>query len=242
MSRSRPIAVALFFLGLGTLGPLACGRREEPAPSQGTNTTAASALGSASSGAIAALQSAAALASSPLNDPPQNPGSLATVLAAASAPPSASAAPSGSASAAPSGSASALASPPGPLGTRLIGGWVFSRFDLADEATAQKWNAIPPTLQQDILAEAPKASIEFTAQKLVTRLAGVPDKTTSWATESESEGALVIKTGDEGRKKITFPGADTVRIEELDKKGAFVTLFARRKPGAAPMGSASSAK
>jgi hypothetical protein len=125
------------------------------------------------------------------------------------------------------------------LGARLVGRWTFAKFDLTDAPTAEKWNAIPPTMQKDILAEAPKASIEFTAQKLITRLAGVPDKTTTWATESETPEALVIKTGDEGRKKISFPDADTARIEELDKKGSFVTLFARNT---APLAAASATK
>jgi len=226
-SRSRQLClVGLVVLGTAAaFGPIACGRREEPTPAPASTTIAPAASGSV--GALAALQSAAAIASSPLNDPPQNPGSLATVIASASAP--ASAAPSASAS---TSASTAGSSAPGPLGTRLVGGWVFSKFDLTDAATAQKWNAVPPTMQKDILAEAPKASIEFTAQKLITRLAGVPDKTTSWATESEASDALVIKTGDEGRKKISFPETDVVRIEELDKKGAFVTLFSRRKPGA----------
>lgn len=226
-----PLFVALSLLGCG-FG--ACKRHEEPDPPKAAPPAS---VPSSTAGALAALQSAAALASSPTNDPPQNPGSLASALASATAPST-----SASASASTSASASASGLPAGPLGVRLVGNWVFAKFDLTDPATAEKWKAIPPGTQSDILQEAPKASIEFTPQKLITRLTGVPDKTTTWAIESESESALVIKTGDEGRKKISFPDPDTARIEELDKKGAFVTLFGRKKAGSAPLPSGSASK
>ncbi|MBI2395694.1 MAG: hypothetical protein HYV09_39375 [Deltaproteobacteria bacterium] len=230
---------AITALALAMLVPWACGRREEPNP-PAPAPSAPLALAPSMSGAVAALQSAAVEAKSPLNDPPQNAEALASAIASASASPS----PSGSASVSASASASASASTSataGPLAKRLVGPWVFSRFDLSDPATAKKWGEVPKEMQKDILAEAPKATIEFTPTKLVSRLAGVPDKTTTWVPESETDGELVIKTGDEGRKKIRFPDADTMRIEELDKKGAFVTVFARKPPGAAaaPSGSAS---
>ncbi len=122
----------------------------------------------------------------------------------------------------------------------MLGVWGFSRFDLTDPATASKWNAIPPTMQQDILAEAPKAAIELQPGVLITRLVGVPDRKATWTVESETADELVIKTSDEGRKKIRFPEPDAMRIEDLDKKDSFVTIFARKAalspaaPSAAP--------
>lgn len=140
-----------------------------------------------------------------------------------------------SAAALASASAAIVASP---IASRMLGLWGFSRFDLTHPATASKWNAIPPTMQQDILAEAPKASIELLPGVLITRLVGVPDRKATWTVESETADELVIKTSDEGRKKIRFPEPDAMRIEDLDKKDSFVTIFAR-KPAAAPAPAAS---
>jgi len=206
--------------------PIACGKKQEQttaAPATSASSIHSGELPvSASSGAIAAQQEPAATSTT-----------SATPLASALVAP----APSMSVS------ASASANAPGPLATKLVGYWVFSAFDLTDASTSAKWNAVPPTMQKEILAEAPKATIEFTKDKLISRLTGVPDKTSTWTIESEDPNDIVIKTSDEGRKKIRFTAADQIRIEELDKKGSFVTLFARTtKPAPAPSVSVSVVK
>lgn len=219
---------AVVFVSIALVLPLACGKKKERAP-----------LAPGATSAPSALQGLHELGSAVATKPQTLPPTLASELASAvAAPVPVSAAPSISAL------ASASASTPvvntlGPLATKLIGVWGFAAFDLTDEKTAAQWKAIGPQMQKDILAEAPKASLEFTTQKLISRLQGVPDKSTSWLLESETADELVIKTTDEGRKRIKFPMADAMRVEELDKKEAPITLFARRKVLPAPSASAS---
>ena len=228
MSVIRGLAVIAAALCL----PIACGKKQEQpaggAPSASASASVLALPASASSAAFAGLKELAS------GQPSTNAFPLAGPLESALAAPSTSAAPSVSAS------ASTSASAPGPIATKLVGYWVFFNFDLTDASTSAKWNAVPPTMQKDILAEAPKATIEFTRDKLISRLSGVPDKTSTWVIESEDANDLVIKTSDEGRKKIRFVAPEQIRIEELDKKGSFVTLFARTtKPAPAPSISAS---
>lgn len=213
-----------FVLAAALLLPIACEEKKERAP-------LAPPLASVSSPYIPAAASSAPVAEL----------SSAVPSTMASAAPSASAsAASPIASASTSASTAASTTAPGPLATKLVGYWMFAKFDLTDAATASKWNAIPESMQKEILAEAPKATIEFTKDKLISRLTGVPDKISTWSVESEDPNDLVIKTSDEGRKKIRFATPDQIRIEELDKKGSFVTLFARTtKPAPAPSASAS---
>jgi len=206
--------------------PIACGKKKEQPTTTAPSASAPELPASVSSSALAALKELGSSAPSVNAFPIGAPLESALVAPSVSVP--------------PSPSASASASAPGPLATKLVGYWVFSNFDLTDPSTAAKWNAVPATMQKEILAEAPKATIEFTKDKLISRLSGVPEKTSTWSIETEDPNDLVIKTSDEGRKKIRFPTPDQIRIEELDKKGSFVTLFARTtKPAPAPKLSAS---
>jgi hypothetical protein len=221
---------ALLVIALAAALPLACGKKKERAPLAPGVTSAPS--------LPAPLQDLKDLASSYPTAAAPPPPALASALGSALALPIASA------SASIVASASASAAPaPGAQAMKLVGLWGFAAFDLSDPDTSTKWKSVPETMQKEILAEAPKATIEFTSTKLISRLSGVPDKTSMWQVETESDKEVVIKTNDEGRKKITFPMPDAIRIEELDKKGAFVTLFARRKyPVTAPSASASASK
>ena len=116
---------------------------------------------------------------------------------------------------------------------QMIGAWGFSRFDLDDAGTKARWSAVPPDLQKEILKTAPEAWLFIAKDTMVTRLNGVPEKKSTYTIEGESaafpKGTLVVKTNDEGRKAIRMLDADTMRVEDLDKKDAFVTIFARKK-------------
>lgn len=229
---------ALLLIVLVAAVPLACGKKKERAPLAPGVTSAPGAPSP-----LTPLQALKELASADPTAPAPPPPALASALESAFVPqvpsivasaPSSSAAPSASASAAPA---------PGPVAMKLVGLWGFAAFDLSDPDTAAKWKSVPETMQKEIIAEAPKATIEFTSTKLISRLHGVPDKTSTWTVETETDKEVVIKTSDEGRKRITFPLTDAIRIEELDKKGAFVTLFARRKMlPPAPSAAASASK
>ncbi len=225
---------ALLVIVLVAAVPLACGKKKERAPLAPGVTSAPGAPSP-----LTPLQALKELASANPTAPAPPPPALASALESAFVPqvPSIVASP-------PSASASASAAPaPGPVAMKLVGLWGFAAFDLSDADTATKWKSVPETMQKEILAEAPKATIEFTSTKLISRLHGVPDKTSMWTVETETDKEVVIKTSDEGRKRITFPMTDAIRIEELDKKGAFVTLFARRKMlPPAPSVSASASK
>ena len=161
--------------------------------------------------------------------------------ASASSSASSSAASSASGSAAPSSSsttvaASASAEAPktrDALLAQMIGAWGFSRFDLDDAGTKARWSAVPPDLQKEILKSAPEAWLFIGKDTMVTRLNGVPEKKSTFTVEPESAafppGTVVVKTNDEGRKAIRFLDVDTMRVEDLDKKESFVTIFARKK-------------
>jgi hypothetical protein len=213
------------------LVPFACKRVPEPAPSQTDAGSMEKLLAFANETGSDALKDMAASSNSVVAQ--VSPSALASASALLAAFASASAVPSGSVSAAPSASLSALASasasaaPLSPLATKLLGAWVFSKFDLSDASTDAKWKAVPADVQKEILKEAPKASIEFTPTHIVSRLSGVPDKKSTWSVESEVDGELTIKTSDDGRKKLKFVG-DELRIVDIDKKDAFVSLFARK--------------
>jgi hypothetical protein len=215
----------------GVLLPFACKRVPEPAPSQVDAGSMEKLLAFASeTGGDTLTASNSATAS-------VSPSALASASALLAAFGSASALPSASNSAAPSASLSALASASAsasavpvvlsPMATKLLGAWTFSKFDLTDASTATKWKAVPEAVQKEILKEAPKASIEFTPTHIVSRLSGVPDKKSTWSVESETDGELTIKTSDDGRKKLKFVGEE-LRIVDVDKKDAFVSLFARK--------------
>lgn len=219
----RPVIV----VAIALLLPVACGKKKERAPLAPGVTTAQKPID-------ALKELASSQATAPAPTPPGLASALASAVSSITAP-----APTASASLSAVLSASAAPNTLGPLATRMLGMWGFAAFDLNDPDTNLKWSLIPAADQKDILAEAPKATIEFTPQKLISRLQGVPDKTSTWTLESETATEVVIKTNDDGRKRIKFPMADAMRIEELDKKGAFVTLFARRKALPAPSASAS---
>lgn len=186
--------------------PLACNKGGSPSP---TGATSASASSSTSAFAVASTSTSASTAVPGLALPS---ASVVDPVASASA----------------STSASALS----PLASRVVGVWTFARFDLTDVATNTKWKAIPEDVQKQILEEAPKASIEFTPTQIVSRLSGVPDHKSAWSVESETATELTIKSGD-GRKKLRFVD-DLLRVEELDKKDQFVSLFARKVKLALP--------
>lgn len=217
------------------LVPFACKRVPEPAPSQVDGGSMEKLLAFANETGGDTLKEMAASSSSTVASVSQSALASASALLAAfgsaSAIPSASVAPSSSLSALASASASASASAApvvlSPMATKLLGAWMFSKFDLSDASTATKWKAVPEAVQKEILKEAPKASIEFTPTHIVSRLSGVPDKKSTWSVESETDGELTIKTSDDGRKKLKFVG-DELRIVDIDKKDAFVSLFARK--------------
>ncbi|GAC1351558.1 MAG: hypothetical protein NVS3B20_01070 [Polyangiales bacterium] len=122
------------------------------------------------------------------------------------------------------------------LATQFVGGWVFSRFDETDPGTRERWSKVPKEIQQEILTEAPKAILEVTKDAMIKHLQGVPDQRSAYMVEGAgvlNPESLVIRTVDEGRKDIRFGSADTMRVEDLDKKDSFVTIFVR-KAGAAP--------
>jgi hypothetical protein len=217
----------LLVVSIALLLPLACGKKKERAPLAPGVTGAPSPLMSGLQELSSAAGTNVGVAPPALVSALEAP--MPTTTASAPAP---SVSASTSASVVASASASAVPNNLGAVSTKMIGIWGFAAFDLTDEKTKKQWDAIGPTMQKDILAEAPKASMEFTASKLITRLQGVPDKTTTWSIESETADEVVIKTADEGRKKIKFPlqgSADAMRVEELDKVNAPITLFAKRK-------------
>ena len=115
----------------------------------------------------------------------------------------------------------------------MIGAWGFARFDLDDAGTKARWSAVPPDLQKEILKSAPEAWLFIGKDTMVTRLNGVPEKKSTYTVEADSAafppGTVVVKTNDEGRKAIRFLDVDTMRVEDLDKKDSFVTVFARKK-------------
>jgi hypothetical protein len=221
------------------LVPFACKRVPEPSPSQTDAGSMEKLLAFANETGSDALSDLAASSNSAVSS--ASPSALASASALLAAFGSASALPSASISAAPSASltqtASALASAAAsssaapvvlsPMATKLLGAWVFSKFDLTDAGTEAKWKAVPADVQKEILKEAPKASIEFTPTHIVSRLPGVPDKKSTWSVESETDGEITIKTSDDGRKKLRFVGEE-LRIVDVDKKDAFVSLFARK--------------
>jgi hypothetical protein len=179
------------------------------------------------------------------------PSAMLGANASVSAGASVSAAPSTSASIAPSASgstaasasasssaasASASAQPPATREATLaqmIGAWGFARFDLDDAGTKTRWSAVPPDLQKEILKTAPEAWLFVGKDTMVTRLNGVPEKKSTYTVEAESaafpKGTVVVKTNDEGRKAVRMLDPDTMRVEDLDKKDSFVTIFARKK-------------
>jgi hypothetical protein len=223
------------------LAPFACKRVPEPAPADVDASSMEKLLAFANETGSETLAELAASSNSAVTT--ASPSALASASALLAAFASASAIPSGSTSVVPSASLAAVASsasasasaaasvpvvPLSPLATKLLGAWVFSKFDLSDASTATKWKAVPEAIQKEILKEAPKASIEFTPTHIVSRLSGVPDKKSTWSVESEApDGELTIKTSDDGRKKLKFVG-DDLRIVDVDKKDAFVSLFARK--------------
>lgn len=221
------------------LAPFACKRVPEPAPADVDASSMEKLLAFANETGSETLAELAASSNSAVTT--ASPSALASASALLAAFASASAIPSGSSSVVPSASLAAVASsasasasasapavPLSPLATKLLGAWVFSKFDLSDASTAAKWKAVPEAIQKEILKEAPKASIEFTPTHIVSRLSGVPDKKSTWSVESEApDGELTIKTSDDGRKKLKLVGED-LRIVDVDKKDAFVSLFARK--------------
>ena len=132
--------------------------------------------------------------------------------------------------------------PPSDIASRMIGAWRFSRFDLDDAKTKARWVTIAPSLQHDILEEAPEAILMIGKDTIVKRLEGVDDAQNSFTVDlsASTPGALVIRmaTSDEGRKRISFKDAATLRIEDLDKDDSFVTLFVRATASAPPAASA----
>jgi hypothetical protein len=167
-----------------------------------------------------------------------NASASVSAAPSASASPSSSTSASSSASAATSASAAPSTSAQVPLTreaalTQMIGAWGFSRFDLDDAGTKARWSAVPPDLQKEILKTAPEAWLFVGKDTLITRLNGVPEKKSTYTLEAESaafpKGTVVVKTSDEGRKAIRLLDADTMRVEDLDKKDSFVTVFARKK-------------
>lgn len=203
--------------------PLSCARRAEPDPPSKPTTVAAADSNATTPTTLplpVALQGASQLATS--TSAPPSPSSGASTKGSASASPSASA------------SASSGSSAEGnPLAPRLLGVWVFSRFDLDDPGTKARWSAVPLDDQKDILAAAPQATLTITKDTLATHLADVPEKKSTYTLEPPApgapEGVVILKTSDEGRKKVSFPDAVTMRVEDLDKKDSFVTLFVRKK-------------
>jgi hypothetical protein len=110
------------------------------------------------------------------------------------------------------------------------GTWVFSRFDLNDKPTAAKWSALDADAQADILSNAPQATLILSKGSIVTKLTGVPDKKSSFTVASSAnEKEIVIATSDEGRKKLSLSSDGAMRVEDLDKKDSFVTIFVRKK-------------
>ncbi|MGZ3420525.1 MAG: hypothetical protein ACXVEF_41055 [Polyangiales bacterium] len=222
---------------LFVLAPFACKRVPEPTPNETDAASMEKLLAFANETGAETLSAMAAQSTSAV--PSVSPAALASASALLAAFASASAIPSAStsasafasiassASASSSGSASAPPVPLSPLATKLLGTWIFTKFDLTDASTAAKWKAVPEPMQKEILKEAPKASIEFTSTHIVSRLSGVPDKKSTWSVESEADGEITIKTSDDGRKKLKFVG-DDLRIVDIDKKDAFVSLFARK--------------
>lgn len=156
--------------------------------------------------------------------------------ASASSSPSSSSSSSSSPSSSSSANTSTAGQPPKSREATLaqmIGAWGFSRFDLDDAGTKARWTAVPPDLQKEILKSAPEAWLFVGKDTMVTRLNGVPEKKSTFTVEAESAafpaGTIVVKTSDEGRKAIRLLDADTMRVEDLDKKDSFVTVFARKK-------------
>jgi len=102
---------------------------------------------------------------------------------------------------------------------------------------------VPFDDQKAVLAEAPKATLEITKDALITRLLGAPDDTTPYTIEPPPADAtvdtIVIKTTKQGRKRIDLVDAQTMRVEDLDKKDRMVTLFVRKKLDPKPSMSAS---
>jgi hypothetical protein len=148
----------------------------------------------------------------------------ASASASASAPAPASVSAPAGASASASTSASALAP------TIFDGTWVFSRFDMTDPATAAKWSALPADAQADVLANAPQATLIVAKGSITTKLTGVADqKSTFTVASSASEKEIVITTSDQGRKRLRLLNDGAMRVEDLDKKDSFVTIFVRKK-------------
>jgi hypothetical protein len=179
---------------------------------------------------------AAPFACSRVEEPNPAPRASASASASASAPPTTSAtvstsapvtaSPSASTSATASASASAAAIAP----TVFDGTWVFSRFDLTDPATAAKWSGIPADAQAEILSNAPQATLVLSKGTIVTKLTGVPDKRSTFTVASSaSEKEIVIATSDEGRKRLRLLNDGAMRVEDLDAKDTFVTIFVRKK-------------
>jgi hypothetical protein len=168
-------------------------------------------------------------------DPVPRPASAsATAATPASAPGSASALGSASAPAPAPASASASASTSSSAATLsptiFDGTWVFSRFDLTDPGTAAKWSALPADAQADVVANAPQATLILTKGTITTKLSGVADqKSTFTVASSASDKELVIATSDQGRKRLRLLNDGAMRVEDLDAKDSFVTIFVRKK-------------
>lgn len=119
----------------------------------------------------------------------------------------------------------------------MLGYWKFARFDLTDNATAERWAKVPPPTQIQILSEAPQATMEIAPSALISRLPGVPDKKVDFTVLTEADPDLTVKTAD-GKKLLRLLDADNVRVEDLEKKDGLVAIFTRKKLGAvAPLGS-----
>lgn len=153
---------------------------------------------------------------------------------------------SSSASAA-TGSASALVgaipgSTAADLVARIVGFWAFSHFDLNDPNTKTLWEAVPADMKKEVLDSAPQATLEITRDTFVMRLLGVPEKKNPFTIDpalsaSAVGGAFdtVTLMTDNGRKRVRVIDNDTIRVEELDRKEDFVTIFARKKSDPAPV-------
>jgi hypothetical protein len=167
-------------------------------------------------------------ACSRVEEPNPAPRASASATASASAPATASTSASASSSAPASATASASAATIAP--TVFDGTWVFSRFDLTDAATAAKWSGIPADAQAEILSNAPQATLVLAKGTIVTKLTGVPDKRSTFTVASSaSEKEIVIATSDEGRKRLRLLNDGAMRVEDLDAKDTFVTIFVRKK-------------
>jgi len=202
MRRALVVAGSTLVLAVMVAASAACSRVEEPDASSHATSPSASVMSATS----APIDAAGAPSVSPIpSTAPLDPFGKPPASASASS------------------SADALAS------TAFDGTWVFERFDLEDPATAAKWSAIPADAQADVLANAPQATLVISKGTIVTKLAGVPDKRSTFTVVSSTSGndpkEIVIATSDEGKKRLRLLPYGAMRVEDLDKKDSFVTIF-----------------